>query len=118
MGNLVIFTKCVQILPNIYNMNNMHVLQRHHTLSFSTVPTVINAHLLPFGCMPFTSYRVFQTQPLASYALAIRIIFPSVGVIQASFCRTGLPASRGKQKSVVEYDAFFYFNGLLFNGLL
>ncbi|MCL1107685.1 hypothetical protein L2749_21010, partial [Shewanella algicola] len=36
--------------------------------------------------------------PLASNALAIRIIFPSVGVIQVSFNLTGLPASLGKQK--------------------
>jgi hypothetical protein len=36
---------------------------------------------------------------LASNALAIRIIFPSVGVIQVSFNLTGLPALLGKQKS-------------------
>jgi hypothetical protein len=36
---------------------------------------------------------------LASNALAIRIIFPSVGAIQVSFNLTGLPASLGKQKS-------------------
>jgi hypothetical protein len=35
---------------------------------------------------------------LASNALAIRIIFPSVRVIQVSFNLTGLPASLGKQK--------------------
>jgi hypothetical protein len=35
---------------------------------------------------------------LASNALAIRIIFPSVGAIQVSFNLTGLPASLGKQK--------------------
>ncbi|MAI65928.1 MAG: hypothetical protein CL600_13835, partial [Alteromonas sp.] len=32
-------------------------------------------------------------------ALAIRIIFPSVRVIQVSFNLTGLPASLGKQKT-------------------
>ncbi|MGR3237194.1 hypothetical protein ABMY29_12090, partial [Vibrio vulnificus] len=37
--------------------------------------------------------------PLASNALAIRIIFPSVRAIRASFNPTGLPASLGKQKS-------------------
>ncbi|MEF1290489.1 hypothetical protein QTO00_11700, partial [Vibrio sp. M260118] len=46
-----------------------------------------------------TSYCFLQTLPLASNALAIRIIFPSVGVIQVSFNLTGLPASLGKQKS-------------------
>ncbi|MFH4585893.1 hypothetical protein WMQ32_24400, partial [Vibrio diabolicus] len=42
-------------------------------------------------------YRFLQTLPLANNALAIRIIFPSVGVIQVSFNLTGLPASLGKQ---------------------
>ncbi|MEF1292200.1 hypothetical protein QTO00_20815, partial [Vibrio sp. M260118] len=46
-----------------------------------------------------TSYCFLQTLPLASNALAIRIIFPSVGVIQVSFNLTGLPASLGKRKS-------------------
>ncbi|PJO11362.1 hypothetical protein COO31_019490, partial [Vibrio vulnificus] len=36
----------------------------------------------------------------ASNALAIRIIFPSVRAIRASFNPTGLPASLGKQKKV------------------
>ncbi|WP_202941674.1 hypothetical protein [Alteromonas macleodii] len=35
---------------------------------------------------------------MANNALAIRIIFPSVRVIQVSFNLTGLPASLGKQK--------------------
>jgi len=39
---------------------------------------------------------------LASNALAIRIIFPSVRVIQVSFNLTGLPASLGKQKKPVK----------------
>ncbi|WP_203565406.1 hypothetical protein, partial [Alteromonas profundi] len=40
-----------------------------------------------------------QTLPLANNALAIRIVFPSVRVIQVSSNLTGLPASLGKQKS-------------------
>ena len=53
-------------------------------------------------CVLLTSYRFLQTLPLASNALAIRIIFPSVGVIQVSFNLTGLPASLGKQKKLAE----------------
>ncbi|RMH41846.1 MAG: hypothetical protein D6694_08520, partial [Gammaproteobacteria bacterium] len=34
----------------------------------------------------------------ASNALAIRIVFPSVGATQASFSLPGLPASLGKRK--------------------
>ncbi|WP_331434229.1 hypothetical protein, partial [Photobacterium damselae] len=48
-------------------------------------------------CVLLTSYRFLQTPPLASDALATRIIFPSVGVIQISFNLTSLPASLGKQ---------------------
>ncbi|MCL1103388.1 hypothetical protein L2742_18915, partial [Shewanella saliphila] len=48
--------------------------------------------------------------PLASNALAIRIIFPSVGVIQVSFNLTGLPASLGKQKRGKPYGLpLFYY---------
>jgi len=50
-------------------------------------------------CVPLTSYGFLQTLPLASNALAIRIIFPSVRVIQASHNLAGLPASLGKQKN-------------------
>ena len=50
-------------------------------------------------CVPLTSYGFLQTLPLANNALAIRIIFPSVRVIQVSFNLTGLPASLGKQKT-------------------
>jgi len=39
---------------------------------------------------------------LANNALAIRIIFPSVRVIQVSFNLTGLPASLGKQKRPIK----------------
>ncbi|PRO74032.1 hypothetical protein C6Y40_08430 [Alteromonas alba] len=49
-------------------------------------------------CVPLTSYDFLRTLPLASNALAIRIIFPPVRVIQVSFNLTGLPASLGKQK--------------------
>ncbi|OZT82075.1 hypothetical protein CIK04_29815 [Vibrio sp. 03_296] len=49
-------------------------------------------------CVLLTSYCFLQTLPLASNALAIRIIFPSVRAIRASFNPTGLPASLGKQK--------------------
>ena len=38
---------------------------------------------------------------LASGALAIRVIFPPVGVIQVSFNLSGLPALLGKQKKGV-----------------
>ncbi|HCA77084.1 MAG TPA: hypothetical protein DEP33_11250, partial [Alteromonas sp.] len=51
-----------------------------------------------FRCVLLTSYGFLRTLPLASNALAIRIIFPSVRVIQVSFNLTGLPASLGKQK--------------------
>ncbi|MFS1472962.1 hypothetical protein [Vibrio breoganii] len=45
-----------------------------------------------------TSYGFLQTLPLANNALASRVIFPSVGVIQVSLNLTGLPASLGKRK--------------------
>ncbi|WP_287151890.1 hypothetical protein, partial [Alteromonas sp.] len=54
-----------------------------------------------------TSYGFLQTLPLANNALAIRIIFPSVRVIQVSFNLTGLPASLGKQKSRFLKRLFF-----------
>ncbi|MFH4585478.1 hypothetical protein WMQ32_22125, partial [Vibrio diabolicus] len=54
-------------------------------------------------------YRFLQTLPLANNALAIRIIFPSVGVIQVSFNLTGLPASLGKQKKASENRGFKAF---------
>ncbi|PKG98832.1 hypothetical protein CXF95_13375 [Paraglaciecola sp. MB-3u-78] len=50
-------------------------------------------------CVSLTSYGFLHTPPLASDALTIRIIFPSIGVIQVSFNLTGLPASLGKQKT-------------------
>ncbi|HAS8449052.1 TPA: hypothetical protein I7726_03340 [Vibrio vulnificus] len=57
-------------------------------------------------CVLLTSYCFLQTLPLASNALAIRIIFPSVRAIRASFNPTGLPASLGKQKRM-SYDILF-----------
>ncbi|MCU8463800.1 hypothetical protein M2G49_10410, partial [Vibrio vulnificus] len=53
------------------------------------------------------SYCFLQTLPLASNALAIRIIFPSVRAIRASFNPTGLPASLGKQTKCREHIAAF-----------
>ncbi|MBE3666212.1 hypothetical protein BOO35_14125 [Vibrio navarrensis] len=61
-------------------------------------------------CVLLTSYCFLQTLPLASNALAIRIIFPSVGVIQVSFNLTGLPASLGKQKKARLSLAFAKMN--------
>jgi len=55
-----------------------------------------------FRCVPLTSYGFLRTLSLANNALAIRIIFPSVRVIQVSFNLTGLPASLGKQKWPVQ----------------
>ncbi|WP_157812651.1 hypothetical protein [Alteromonas sp. MB-3u-76] len=56
------------------------------------------------------SGRPPETLPLANNALAIRIIFPSVRVIQVSFNLTGLPASLGKQKSrPSKKGGFVYF---------
>jgi len=46
---------------------------------------------------------------LANNALAIRIIFPSVRVIQVSFNLTGLPASLGKQKRQRELPGAMMF---------
>jgi hypothetical protein len=63
-----------------------------------------------FRCVPLTSYGFLQTLLLANNALAIRIIFPSVRVIQVSFNLTGLPASLGKQKKRRPYGAAFLFN--------
>ena len=51
-----------------------------------------------FHCVPLTSYGFLRTLSLANNALAIRIIFPSVRVIQVSFNLTGLPASLGKHR--------------------
>ena len=51
-----------------------------------------------FCCVPLTSFGFLQTLPFTSNALAIRIIFPSVGVMQLSCELAGLPASPGKQK--------------------
>ncbi|PCH94707.1 MAG: hypothetical protein COB83_10835 [Gammaproteobacteria bacterium] len=50
------------------------------------------------SCVPLSSYGFLQTLPLASNALAIRIVFPLVRVTPLSFKWTGLPASLGKLK--------------------
>ncbi|MEC7632508.1 MAG: hypothetical protein VYA33_03550, partial [Pseudomonadota bacterium] len=47
---------------------------------------------------------------LANNALAIRIIFPSVRVIQVSFNLTGLPASLGKQKKAIRFREWLLNN--------
>ena len=61
-----------------------------------------------FRYVPLTSYGFLQTPPLARDALAIRIVFPSVGVTQLSFKLTGLLASPSKQKkSQSMWLAFF-----------
>jgi len=51
------------------------------------------------SCVHLISYGFLQTPPLASDALAIRIVFPLVWVTPLSFKRTGFPALLGKQKS-------------------
>ncbi|RYU83597.1 hypothetical protein ERW52_12735, partial [Aliivibrio finisterrensis] len=58
------------------------------------------------------SYGFLQTPPLASDALAIRIVFPLVGVTLLSCKQTGLPALLGKQKSPV-----FFYTGLVSTNL-
>ncbi|POB26661.1 hypothetical protein CRN47_05815 [Vibrio vulnificus] len=50
------------------------------------------------SCVHLTSYGFLQTPPLASDALAIRIVFPLVRVTPFSFKWTGLPALLGKQQ--------------------
>ena len=57
----------------------------------------------------FTSYGFLQTPPLASDAIAIQIVFPSVGVTRISFNPLGLPASPGKQKktAICKEGGFF-----------
>jgi hypothetical protein len=62
---------------------------------FARLPTPALPNQVHFHCVPFTSYGFLQTLPLASNALAIRILFPSVRVSQVSFNLTGLPASLG-----------------------
>ncbi|MGR2870590.1 hypothetical protein ABMY34_20205, partial [Vibrio vulnificus] len=59
-----------------------------------------------------TSYGFLQTPPLASDALAIRIVFPLVRVTPFSFKWTGLPALLGKQQSgsVMEPDLLIGMN--------
>ncbi|MBS97778.1 MAG: hypothetical protein CMI01_03785 [Oceanospirillaceae bacterium] len=49
-------------------------------------------------CVPLTPYGFLQTLPLASNALASRVVFPSVRVTPPSFRWPGLPASPGKHR--------------------
>ncbi|WP_207218392.1 hypothetical protein, partial [Aliivibrio finisterrensis] len=58
------------------------------------------------SCVHLTSYGFLQTPPLASDALAIRIVFPLVGVTLLSCKQTGLPALLGKQKRPANLLAF------------
>ncbi|WP_207216798.1 hypothetical protein, partial [Aliivibrio finisterrensis] len=53
------------------------------------------------SCVHLTSYGFLQTPPLASDALAIRIVFPLVGMTLLSCKQTGLPALLGKQKKPI-----------------
>ncbi|PSJ38163.1 hypothetical protein C7I36_14475, partial [Zobellella taiwanensis] len=52
-------------------------------------------------------YGFLQTPPLASGALASRIVFPSVGVTPSSFRWPGLPASPGKQQKAATSAALY-----------
>ena len=61
-------------------------------------------------CVHLTSYGFLQTLSLANNALAIRIVFPLVRVTQTSFSLTGLPASLGKQKMLVEVIIYKHFS--------
>ncbi|MGR2942585.1 hypothetical protein ABMX92_16210, partial [Vibrio vulnificus] len=47
--------------------------------------------------------------PLASDALAIRIVFPLVRVTPFSFKWTGLPALLGKQQNPAIFAGFFHW---------
>lgn len=60
------------------------------------------------SCVHLTSYGFLQTPPLASDALAIRIVFPLVRVTPFSFKWTGLPALLGKQQKTASEDTVFY----------
>ncbi|MEZ9703280.1 hypothetical protein AB4308_02455, partial [Vibrio breoganii] len=66
------------------------------------------------------SYGFLQTLPLANNALASRVIFPSVGVIQVSLNLTGLPASLGKQKKAdrFPYRLFTIYNLLSYSAFI
>ncbi|RZQ22927.1 hypothetical protein D8T36_18690, partial [Vibrio vulnificus] len=54
-------------------------------------------------------YGFLQTPPLASDALAIRIVFPLVRVTPFSFKWTGLPALLGKQRQEPHIVALLLF---------
>ncbi|EPE0814534.1 hypothetical protein ACR9PC_004137, partial [Vibrio vulnificus] len=59
------------------------------------------------SCVHLTSYGFLQTPPLASDALAIRIVFPLVRVTPFSFKWTGLPALLGKQQKPAKTAGFY-----------
>ncbi|RYU52025.1 hypothetical protein ERW57_07545, partial [Aliivibrio finisterrensis] len=61
------------------------------------------------SCVHLTSYGFLQTPPLASDALAIRIVFPLVGVTLLSCKQTGLPALLGKQNRNHSFMWFLFF---------
>src|SRR5690554_107637 len=63
------------------------------TLAASRPPNQVRSRYVHLA-----SYGFLQTPPLASSALASRIVFPSVGVTPPSLRWPGLPASPGKQK--------------------
>ena len=63
-------------------------------------------------CVPLTSYGFLQTLPLASSALAIRITFPSVGVVQASFQPDGFARFAGQTKKPATRVAGFLYGAL------
>ncbi len=72
-------------------------LERGALRYFARLPLPTCRIRFPYAVL-LTSYGFLQTLPLASSALAIRITFPSVGVVKASFSLLGLPASSCKQK--------------------
>ena len=79
-------------------LNHTAGLAKYRALRyFARLPTCL-PNLVRLRYVLDTSYHFLRTLPLASNALVIRIIFPLVRVIPASFSRPGLPASLGKQK--------------------
>jgi hypothetical protein len=60
-----------------------------------------------------TSYRCLQTLHIYYNALAIRILFPLLGVTSVSFNRAGASALLGKQKNELQkIEAHFLLNNL------
>jgi hypothetical protein len=69
---------------------------------FSTLTAYAQPNQVCLRYVHLTSYGFLQTPPLASDALAIQIVFPSVRVTWLSFKPLGLPALPGKQKRSLE----------------